>query len=673
MPIQDADHYPRAFAAKDGFFRLALGAPELSTGKPFQNASRQQAVYREAEELEADLVAFPLLSLTGACLGNGQVWKAEEALLAAEKLARVTQGRRALLISSLPLLTDLGLLSVLAIMGDGRIQAFQPLIPGNQPPYRLFCQFPDGASAQILLSDGSSVPLLSPKTRYSLEGSPLFDMSFCTRESLFSAPDTSLQLIFSSDRAQPREKRELESLLAALSAEKKQGLLALSSSKEEAPAAGACSGYRLAAEAGEILFSSPLFSDERLYVSDFDLDYLKKERAIQKALKGREASAERTADTLEAPHFALKRKIAEKRAITRGSMTRQAAEESSAPNLLRSFSPYPFLPEKEEEESVSEEMLNILSEACARRFHHVRSEKMILGLSGGLDSCLALLIALRSLKKLGRPSEDLLCVSMPGPGSSARTRQNAKILAEEAGASFREIPIDAALQQHLRDLGHDGKTKDVSFENAQARERTQILMDLANMENGLVLGTGDLSELALGWCTYNGDQMSMYALNASVPKTLVRLLCAHEAERLRAENEAFAACVLDVLATPVSPELLPPTEGRGQWTEDILGPYELHDFFLWHLLARHAEADKIYRLAVAVFSGRFEEALIRKTLETFLKRFATQQFKRANLPEGADLGLISLAPGSGFVLPAELSSDFLKFIHTEDKKGLQEL
>lgn len=321
--------------------------------------------------------------------------------------------------------------------------------------------------------------------------------------------------------------------------------------------------------------------------------------------------------------------------------------------LTRVVSPLPFIPTEEAARAARfEEILCIQAAGLCARLSHTRSHAVI-GLSGGLDSALALMVAVRAYDMLGKPHADLHTVTMPCFGTTGRTLNNARILADACGTTLHEIDVSKSVTQHLEDIGHSG-THDVTYENAQARERTQVLMDLANTFGGLVIGTGDLSELALGWATYNGDHMSMYGVNASIPKTLVRHLVAYEATRIGGETET---ALQDILDTPVSPELLPPENGViSQKTEDLVGPYELHDFFLFHMLRYGASPAKIYRLCRHAFGDRYEPAAIKKWLVTFLRRFFMQQFKRSCLPDGPRIGSVGLSPRGDWRMPSDASA-----------------
>ena len=324
--------------------------------------------------------------------------------------------------------------------------------------------------------------------------------------------------------------------------------------------------------------------------------------------------------------------------------------------LTRFIDPHPFVPADDaERRERCETILAMQAEGLRRRLEHIGCPKAVLGISGGLDSTLALLVAVRALDLLGRPRTDMVAVTMPGFGTTVRTRSNAEILCERLGVTLRTISIAAAVRQHFCDIGHDESVTDVTYENAQARERTQILMDYASVVGGIVVGTGDLSELALGWCTYNGDHMSMYGVNASIPKTLIRWMIAAIAD---APAFADAKPVLeDILDTPISPELLPPdSSGKiSQYTEDLVGPYALHDFFLYYMLRFGFTPTKIYALACRAFQGDFDGETIKKWMKAFYRRFFTQQFKRSCLPDGVKVGSVCLSPRGDWRMPSDAS------------------
>ena len=324
-------------------------------------------------------------------------------------------------------------------------------------------------------------------------------------------------------------------------------------------------------------------------------------------------------------------------------------------SLTREYSKTPFVPEdKKKISEICEEILNIQSYGLAKRLLHTNINKAVIGISGGLDSTLAFLVIIKAYEILNLPKENIIAITMPGFGTTSRTHNNSMKLINEYGATFREINITKSSLQHFEDIGHDKNIKDVTYENAQARERTKILMDIANEENGIVVGTGDLSELALGWCTYNGDHMSMYSVNASIPKTLVEYIIKWVADN---SKEEYKNIINDILDTPISPELLPPDENGNieQKTEEQVGPYILHDFFLYHFLRYGAEPKKIYILACKTFKNDFKKEDIKHWLQVFIKRFFTQQFKRNCMPDGPKVGTVSLSPRGDLRMPSDAS------------------
>ncbi len=351
--------------------------------------------------------------------------------------------------------------------------------------------------------------------------------------------------------------------------------------------------------------------------------------------------------------------------------------ETASGTLLRAVDSSPFVPaDAGERAQRCEEILSIQALGLKKRLEHVKGSTVVLGISGGLDSTLALLVCARSFDLLGLPRAGIRAVTMPCFGTTDRTYRNACELTRRLGATLEEVPISESVLLHFRDIRHDPEKKDVTYENAQARERTQVLMDIANRENGLVVGTGDLSELVLGWASYNGDHMSMYGVNASVPKTLVRHLVRYYAETC--ENEALREILFDVLDTPVSPELLPPEDGKiSQRTEDLVGPYELHDFYLYYVLRFGFRPAKIYRLAQNAFAGRYESAVLLKWLKIFYRRFFAQQFKRSCLPDGPKVGTVAVSPRGDLRMPSDAVSriwiEELEEIAAEQQKEAAEL
>ena len=331
--------------------------------------------------------------------------------------------------------------------------------------------------------------------------------------------------------------------------------------------------------------------------------------------------------------------------------------------LTRTYRKTPFVPGDPARRSRRcEEIITIQALGLKKRVEHTNAKSLVIGLSGGLDSTLALLISVRVMDMLDRPRTDVLGVTMPCFGTTKRTRSNAELLAERLGISFRTVDITAAVTQHFADISHDMENHNVVFENGQARERTQVIMDIANENGGLVVGTGDLSESALGWSTYNGDHMSMYGVNASIPKTLVRYLVGYFADET--DDPALASTLRDILATPVSPELLPPDENGNikQKTEDKLGPYEVHDFYLYYFLRFGTKPQKLLFMASRAFSGKYSEEQLKEWLRLFIKRFFISQFKRSCLPDGPKVGSVSLSPRGDFRMPSDAEfTEWLKF------------
>jgi NAD+ synthase (glutamine-hydrolysing) len=387
------------------------------------------------------------------------------------------------------------------------------------------------------------------------------------------------------------------------------------------------SAHNIISENGHILAETQPFKNTGLLITDIDVNFLASERRRMNTWPA------------EAPAHAI-----------------CFSQTVHTNRLHRSISPAPFgCDSKEEMARRCETILDIQSYGLKKRIEHTFTKKLVVGISGGLDSCLALLVMARTMKMLGRSMSDIHAISMPCFGTTARTKDNASEMCRLLGVDFREIYIADSVRQHFKDIGHDESVRDVTYENSQARERTQILMDYANQIGALVVGTGDLSELALGWATYNGDHMSMYGVNGSIPKTLVRKVVAHVADNSPAD---LAAILRDILDTPVSPELLPAeTDGTiKQKTEDIVGPYELHDFFLFYTVRRGYAPEKIFRLALKAFEGVYDEATIDKWLSTFIRRFFSQQFKRSCLPDGPKVGSVALSPRGDWRMPSDASS-----------------
>lgn len=403
------------------------------------------------------------------------------------------------------------------------------------------------------------------------------------------------------------------------------------------------SGHSLIAENGKLLAESELFHSgaDSLIYADIDLDLLLSERRHNKSFGSLRKSSPVLSRTFVPTQF----------------------ESVAWDDIRRFIDPHPFVPaDPATRDERCRDVFAIQAQGLIKRLRHTRAAHAVIGVSGGLDSTLALLVCVQSFEKMGRPASDIIGITMPGHGTSGATYQNAIALMKHLGVTVREIPIRDAVEQHFEDIGHDPALHDITYENSQARERTQILMDVANQVGGIVVGTGDLSELALGWCTYNGDQMSMYGVNASIPKTLVKHLIRWRAERAADKGrDEISALLQSILAIPISPELLPPdADGNfNQLTEDTTGPYELHDFFLYNILRYSADPVKVYHLALLAFEGKedYQPQIILGWLLTFYQRFFSQQFKRSAMPDGPKVGTVSLSPRGDWRMPSDASAD----------------
>mgnify|MGYP000600831418 CR=1 FL=1 len=418
-------------------------------------------------------------------------------------------------------------------------------------------------------------------------------------------------------------------LVSATSARLACGYIYCSASPTESTQDMVFSRHHLIAENGTILAENEPFADAELTITEVDVQRLMHER-------------HRTTSYDAVPGL---RQIVFHQSLRRTQLTRPIA-------------PNPFVPPYDEQlRARAEAILRIQSQGLKKRIEHTHAKTVVLGISGGLDSTLALLVCVRAFDLCGRSRKQIQCVTMPCFGTTARTKSNAELLAERMGATLKIIDISQAVRRHFTDIGQSMENHDVTFENGQARERTQVLMDIANQTGGLVIGTGDLSELALGWCTYNGDHMSNYAVNASIPKTLVRHLVAYLARDNAEKDEALHDVLEDILDTPVSPELLPAVQGEiSQRTEDLVGPYELHDFFLYYMLRWGFPPRKIYRLALYALGKTYTPDVILKWLKTFYRRFFSQQFKRSCLPDGPKVGSAALSPRGDWRMPSDASA-----------------
>ena len=590
-------------------FRFAAATPRVALADPDANAEAILALLREAEARGVQALVFPELCLTGASCGDlfrhRLLADAAEAALA--RIVRESAEMEVLFAVGLPLRAEGGLYNCAAVVHRGKVLG---LIPKAETS-RWFSSPAPGAAP---------VSALGP-----LRGDPVFDADGVKTAVAFlgaaSAPEARLLLV-------PGAPPELVGHAAA----RREQLLRWSKAHGCALAL-ACAGD------GEST-TDMVYGAHDLLACD---GALLAERRFETGLLAAEADG------------ALLRAAA--KPAPEGKATCEVCcPVTEAAAGLWPLRQLPFVPEDETARAARcAEVFNIQVCGLRRRAEHVGAKRFVVGVSGGLDSTLALLVCAETARKMGLPADALLAVTMPCFGTTARTKSNAQRLSEGLGADFRTVDIRAAVQQHFRDIGHDENDHSVVFENAQARERTQVVMDLANGCGGLAVGTGDLSELALGWATFNGDHMSMYGVNGGVPKTLIRHVVRWYAEVCG--GDALRAVLLDILDTPVSPELLPAENGEiSQKTEDIVGPYELHDFFLYHFLRHGCTPKDLQRRAEIAFRGVYDRETIRKWLQTFLRRFFAQQFKRSCLPDGPKVGSVSLSPRGDWSMPSDAMS-----------------
>jgi NAD+ synthase (glutamine-hydrolysing) len=626
-----------------GFFRLAAAVPKLRVADVDYNAAEIIGCFRRAAQEGAAAVVCPELSVTGYTCGD--LFFQSELLLAARraalKIAAATAGSETTAIFGLPLRYDDAIYNVAAVAQQGRIRG---LVPKTYlPNYREFYekrQFKSGGGLRdiTLRFDGADYDIpFGDDLLFGDGGEFRFGIEIC--EDLWSVVPPSSHLALAGAKvifnlsagtelaAKAAYRREL---VGQQSARCIAAYLLASAGVHESTSDAVFGGHALIAENGRPAAENRRFDREsNLIFADVDLERLTAARMSESSFN-------------DAPRTRSFRAVALEKL-------------PGSPDFKYAFNPpRPFVPPEAGRRERCREILDIQAAGLAKRLEHTGAKKLVIGVSGGLDSTLALLVAFESCRLLGRPASDIVAVTMPGFGTTGRTRGNSETLCRALGADFREIDICESCELHFDNIGHDPAKLDVTYENVQARERTQILMNLANAAGGLVIGTGDLSEIALGWNTYNGDHMSMYAVNASVPKTLIRYLIAAVAADAPPE---LAAVLADVLDTPVSPELLPPrADGTiAQETEELIGPYELHDFFLYHFIKYGASPAKLLALAVAAFAGVYTETLIDGTLRKFLRRFFALQFKRNCMPDGPKVGTIALSPRGDWRMPSDAS------------------
>jgi NAD+ synthase (glutamine-hydrolysing) len=665
----------------NGFIKVAAASPVTKVADCTENIRRIESLMRQADQEGAQLIVFPELCITGyTCmdlfLQSTLLQEAEKAL---RQLIKNTAHLPLLCAAGMPLAWENKLFNTAVVFQQGQILGIVPktFIP-NYKEFQEMRWFSSGGAlppdSRIRIGDetypfGTDLlffakdrPLMTGTTKNApatakkelqkqcdADGNPaaaLRDVALGIEicEDLWSPlPPSSIRAIqganillnLSASNEITGKHPYLRTLIAQQSARCISGYVYAAAGFGESGTDAVFCGKTFIAENGSILSESERFNrEDKLVINDLNIDYLQHDRLENTSFSS----------SFDYAGVAKARRIAFDLAPYKGSFDRLV-------------DPHPFIPSRGEAlEERCQEIFNIQTFGLVRRLEHLQSSAAVIGISGGLDSTLALMVTVRAFDLLKLPRRQILGVTMPGFGTTGRTYANALALIRHSGVTLKEIPIRDACLQHFKDIGHDGTTTDAAYENTQARERTQILMDLANLTNGLVIGTGDLSELALGWTTYNGDHISMYGLNAGIPKTLVRYLVEWSAQQFAGQE--VQKTLLDIAATPISPELLPagPDDTICQQTEDLIGPYELHDFFLYHFLRYGASPAKILFLAQRAFGDKYDAHVLRQWLRTFFHRFFTQQFKRNCLPDGPKVGSISLSPRCDWRMPSDASA-----------------
>jgi NAD+ synthase (glutamine-hydrolysing) len=621
---------------RQGFVKAAAVTPKIKVADTKYNAELILDMMKESTRQGAKIVVFPELCLTGyTCqdlfLQERLLQGAKDALM---KLVKESASLDAIFFVGLPFEILGKLYNVAAVFSHGEVLGLVP--KSYLPNYNEFYEarhFVSGAelATEVVLPDGSCVPA-DRDLLFVCEQMPKLRIGVELCEDLWTPnpPSISHALAGASVLVNLSASNELtgkdsyrRELVSGQSARLLAAYIYASAGEGESTQDLVFSGHNIIAENGQILAESKRFGHGILY-SEIDVERLCAQRRRMTTF----VTEDQTHTEIL---FSLK------------------IEETK---LTRFIDPAPFVPtDRQNREKRCDEILMIQAMGLKKRLEHTGANAVV-GISGGLDSTLALLVTVRAFDLCGRDHKGITAVTMPGFGTTDRTYDNAVKLIQSLGAEFVEVDICQSVNVHFSDIGQDPSVHDVTYENSQARERTQILMDIANKKNALVIGTGDLSELALGWATYNGDHMSMYAVNASVPKTLVRHLVRYYADTC--EDKQLSDTLYDVLDTPVSPELLPPEDGKiSQKTEDLVGPYELHDFFLYYMLRQGFSPAKIYRLAKIAFAGTYEAAFILKWLKTFCRRFFAQQFKRSCLPDGPKVGSVAVSPRGDLRMPSD--------------------
>ena len=628
-----------------GFVKVAAAVPLVQVADCFYNIEKIEGLMRQASEKGVQIIAFPELSVTGyTCLDlfaqQTLLDGAEEALL---QLVSNTADLDILTIVGVPLRTENRLINAAVVFQKGAIRGVVPKT--YLPNYKEFQEQRWFTSVTELRESTISIG----EEEYPMGSHLLFRSGRLTAgieicEDLWvPVPPSSLlamegaNIIFnlSASNELIGKHAYLRSLICQQSARCMAGYVYASSGFGESSTDLVFAGNGIIAENGNLLTESPRFTmEEQLVISEIDIETLQNDRQVNTSfMYGTSGLPKEKAQVVD---FQVR--------IPDGF------------SLTRPVDPHPFTPSGEALKERCEEIFHIQVAGLAKRLVHAHAQTAVVGISGGLDSTLALLVTVMTFDALKMPRGQIIGITMPGFGTTDRTYTNACDLIRSLGVTLKEIPIKEACLQHFRDIDHDPSVHDVTYENSQARERTQLLMDVANQKNGLVIGTGDLSELALGWATYNGDHMSMYGVNGSIPKTLVKYLVEWVANHK--VDDASRLTLLDIVDTPISPELIPADENGNikQKTEDLVGPYELHDFFLYHFLRFGSHPSKIYFLAQKAFAGIYDNATVKKWLYTFFRRFFQQQFKRICLPDGPKVGSVSLSPRGDWRMPSDAVS-----------------
>ncbi len=622
---------------KNGFVKVAAATPDIRVADVEFNTQNIINAMEEAQKNGAKILVFPELCVTGyTCsdlFNHSVLLKASRKALL--EIAENTNDKDMLVFVGAPLEVNGKLYNVAAAMNQGEIIGFttKTFLPNYGEFYEMRQFTPGPQTVREITFEGKKIPF-GPQILFQAEGMEELVVAAEICEDVWSPVPPSIQAALegatvivncsASDETIGKDTYR-RALISGQSARLISGYIYANAGEGESTTDLVFGGHNIIAENGTVLKESSRYVNEIIY-SELDLQRI---------------TGERRKNTTFQP--------LDEETLVRVSFT----VEETKTFLTRTFPKKPFVPSDEQTRAQRcEEILTIQAMGLKKRLAHTNARTAVVGISGGLDSTLALLVTARAFDMLGRDKKDIIAVTMPCFGTTDRTYQNACEMSKKVGATLIEVPIADAVNVHFRDIGHDPEDHSVTYENCQARERTQVLMDIANKTWGMVIGTGDLSELALGWATYNGDHMSMYGVNASVPKTLVRHLVKYAADDTK--DEALKNVLYDVLDTPVSPELLPPKDGDiAQKTEDLVGPYELHDFFLYFMLRFGYEPSKIFRIACMTFDGEYDKEIIFKWLETFCRRFFSQQFKRSCLPDGPKVGTVALSPRGDWRMPSD--------------------